>query len=250
MHRKEFKKSLNEGKHVFGTNLPVQSADLIERIGYIGYDWVMIDDEHVFNNDETMGNMIRAAEVANMTPLIRLRDPSPSWCYQFLDMGVGGIILSHTESAEEVLDLIDACKFPPVGHRGATNKARAMKFGLDYIGQEKRLADLNAETFLMPLVETLAGIEQLEAIASVDGVDGVFIGPGDLALDMGVPFGSDQVLEKVDQAIATVVKAGKFPCTISSGAMAKSYIDKGVSLVLAMINYDAPIINWLQEAKT
>ena len=107
MHRKEFKKSLEEGKHVFGTNLPVQSADLIERIGYIGYDWVMIDDEHVFNNDETMANMIRAAEIANVTPLIRLRDPSPSWCYQFLDMGVGGIILSHTESPQEVLDLIE-----------------------------------------------------------------------------------------------------------------------------------------------
>ena len=137
----------------------------------------------------------------------------------------------------------------PEGQRGATNKARAMKFGLDYIGQDQRLKELNAETFLMPLVETLAGIEQLEAIASVEGVDGVFIGPGDLALDMGVPFGSDKVLEKVEQAIATVVKAGKFPCTISSAAMAKSYIDKGVSLVLAMINYDAPIINWLQEAK-
>ena len=249
MYRKEFKQSLKDGKHVYGTNIPIQSADLIERIGYIGYDWVMIDDEHVFNNDETMANMIRAADIANLTSLIRLRDPSPSWCYQFLDMGAGGIILSHTESPEEVNALIDACKFPPEGHRGATNKARVMRFGLDNLQQQERLNSLNQETFLMPLIETLAGIDQLEAIANIEGVDGIFIGPGDLALDMGVSFGSDEVLRKVDEAISVVVKAGKFPCTISSSSMAKSYIDKGVALLMAMINYEAPIINWLKEVK-
>ena len=150
---------------------------------------------------------------------------------QLLDIGCQTILVPMVETAGQARDLVRAVKYPPRGMRGVgAGLARASRFNAiaDY------LVTADDETCLLVQLETLAGLDQLEAIAAVDGVDGIFIGPADLAADMGYlgrP-GQAEVQARVEDAITRIVATGKAAGILTSDQrLARHYLALGASFV-------------------
>ena len=207
------KQKLRRKQPAFGLFCSIPSPVAVELIGLAGFDFVIIDTEHVMVNPETLENMIRAAEVVGITPLVRVSDIHPKEMLRALDSGAQGIVVPRVESADEMRRMIDACKYHPLGAR-SLNGGRPGAFGkhslADYI------AKANVEVMVVPMVESLTGVERLPDILAVPGVDLVLEGAADLSQSCGLPWHitADPVQQALQRAHQACEKAGIPYCTI------------------------------------
>jgi len=195
------------------------SPALVELAGHIGYDWVFIDAEHGPLDLETVEHMVRAAETAGVVPIVRLPQPDPSLVHRYLDTGAMGILVPHLSSVEVANEMVDAAKFPPRGHRGAGSRTRAAGFGFRMTAAD--YADWsNSETVVFGILEDRSGYEQLSDILTVDGLDGLVVGPSDLSQSLGVPGQTShpKVVELVDAITKQVLASSKVLCRVMTNA--------------------------------
>jgi 2-keto-3-deoxy-L-rhamnonate aldolase RhmA len=164
-----------------GLWLSFASAAAAELVATFGFDWLMIDTEHGPASFETVEDMIRAIRPTPTVPLVRVQDGDHSTIKKALDRGAAGVLVPLVESAEQARGIVEACKFPPEGTRGIAG-TRASRFGLDLRGY---LESWNRDVVIALQIETRAGLEAVEAIAAVAGVDVLFIGPNDLSAGLG-----------------------------------------------------------------
>lgn len=181
MPQNRTKARLAEGKTVFGTPLTMDAPALVEMLGNAGLDFVMIDCEAGPMGFQAVEGMVRAAEVAGITPLVRVPSHAPEEMGRFLDRGAQGVIVPHVSSREGAEAVVTAVKYPPSGRRGFA----PARWRLAYRGEEDIFAAANRETLVACMVEEREGVENLGEIASVEGVDVVLIGPNDLAASLG-----------------------------------------------------------------
>jgi 4-hydroxy-2-oxoheptanedioate aldolase len=179
--RNEFKHALAQGRLQIGLWCSLCSNITAEIVADSGFDWLLLDSEHSPNEVPDLLQQLQAVARGTATPIVR-----PPWndivmIKRVLDIGAPSLLIPYVQNAEEARRAVAATRYPPEGVRGVTASGRAARYGRvkDY------LKTAHSELCLLVQVETRAALDQLEAIASIDGIDGVFIGPSDLAASLG-----------------------------------------------------------------
>ncbi|WP_233272596.1 HpcH/HpaI aldolase family protein [Paraburkholderia acidisoli] len=165
-----------------GTWLMAGTASNAEALGHAGFDWLLIDMEHGPIEFRDAWQMMQAVDCTRAVPVVRVSgSDDPSLVKRALDLGARTLMFPYVQSAEQARRVVDAMKYPPLGQRGFAGVHRASRYGMvsDY---GKRA---NALTACIVQLETPQAIGQLEAIAAVEGVDALFVGPGDLSAALG-----------------------------------------------------------------
>lgn len=182
---------INRVKHILADNgsaygmfAVLGEPALVEMIGYAGLDFVVIDTEHSGNTMEQVGNMVRAAEVAGTTPVVRVTKNSPELILRALDAGASGVLVPQVNTAAEAVAAVQASRYAPQGERGIAGVVRAARYG--FIPVQEYLTGANRENLVITQVEHVDAVKNLDAILAVEGVDGIFIGPTDLSQSMGI----------------------------------------------------------------
>lgn len=204
------KRKLKAGKRVCGVLVEFNCPDLIEIVGHLGYDFVFLDGQHCGLNPESARGLIRAADATGMTSIVRVPKNDAAIILEYLEGGAGGIIVPNIVTRAETEAMVAALKYPPVGVRGGFGRSRASNFGITQ-SQVDYFTKANDEILCVPLVEDQAALPNLPAICSTPGVDMVIVGPGDMALSMGIPGGwkDPRVQAAVEQVRAATQAAGK-----------------------------------------
>lgn len=227
----QFKQRLHAGERQIGLWLGLADPYAAELIAGAGFDWLVIDGEHAPNDLRSTLAQVQALSGFPVSAVCR-PPVGESWMIkQLLDIGCQTILVPMVETAEQAKELVRAVKYPPRGMRGVgAGLARASRFNAiaDY------LVTADEQTCLLLQLETRAGLDQLEAIAAVEGVDGIFIGPADLAADMGylgLP-GHADVQARVEDAIGRIVMTGKAAGILTSDQqLARRYLELGATFV-------------------
>lgn len=202
------KAALGAGHVQIGLWLGLAHPVVAEIAGQSGFDWCLIDAEHGPNTLSTIQAQILALAGTAASPVVRVPIGQDWMIKQVLDLGAQTILVPMVTSAAEAEALVRAMRYPPDGVRGVgASLARASRYGTipDYV------RSANAETCLIVQAESVAAMEAIDEIAAVDGVDAVFIGPADLAADMGFPGQIDAapVVHAIEAGIRHVRAAGK-----------------------------------------
>ena len=212
------------------------SPELFEFCALAGFDFVIADGEHAGVDPQAVRNLARAAQSAGATALLRVPNGEPSLVLRYLDAGVEGLILPHCNSAADAEGFVRACRYPPRGIRGAASSSRAAGYGLTQTPLE-HLEQSDREVLCLGLIEEPRAVEALPAILRVEGLDGCFVGAGDMALILGReyfggPTMHPDVRRLVDRAIDLTLGAGKvvmYPA--ATGPEARAMSERGVRLI-------------------
>lgn len=178
----QFKAAIAAGRTQIGLWCTLCSATAVEVAADSGFDWLLIDTEHAPNDIDSVLAQLRAIGIAGRaTPIVRPVANDPALFKRYLDIGAQSLLVPFVESAEDARRAVAATRYPPNGVRGVTGIGRASRYGRvpGYLG---RASD---DICVLVQAETRTALEHLEEIAAVDGVDGVFIGPQDLAASLG-----------------------------------------------------------------
>ncbi len=205
-----------------------------EILGDAGFDAVMIDHEHGPGDILTLISQIQALKGNPAVPFVRAPWNDFVQIKRILDAGTYGVLVPYVNTPEEAADAVRAKRYPTEGIRGVAGSPRAPGYGKN---TQSYLASADDEIILMTAVETPEAVSKVEAIAAVDGVDGIFIGPMDLATSMGHRGDPShpEVKEAIAQVEAAVKKSGKFLATVAgSWEDAKTKYDRGYSFLLLM----------------
>jgi 4-hydroxy-2-oxoheptanedioate aldolase len=227
----KFKAKLHAGEPCLGAQIALTDPAVAELFGSAGFDWLVIDTEHAPNNPLTVRAMLQAAAHTQSVVLARPLRLDSDEVRRFLDLGAQGILCPFINTGEEARQLAQACRYPPAGIRGyGPRRAGAYGFGADeYYDQA------NQALICVPMIESPQAVENIEAIVSVDGVDGVCIGPFDLSISLGVYKQFDHptylaAVERVRQACREHRKAMGTGCLSLEDA--QQCIAKGDGLLL------------------
>lgn len=202
-----FKRRLLGFEPVFGLFCCSYSTQVVEALAGSGFDYLLFDGEHTPNSWPHLHAQLCALGGSATTSLVRVPGLDAAVIKLLLDMGVGGIMVPNVQSAQEAARAVAMTRYPPHGIRGVAGTVRATNYGRDR-GYLSRALD----TFsLVVQVESAAGVRDAHGIAATEGIDAVFIGPNDLAADMGFPGqpGHPEVGSAVLDAIRRVRDAGK-----------------------------------------
>lgn len=211
--RNAFKAAIAEGRRQIGLWVSGASPDNAEILATCGYDWLLFDMEHTTTAPADALALLRTVAPYPVNPLVR-----PGWndaveIKRLLDAGAQTLLIPYIQNAEEARAAVSAVRYAPRGVRGMAALTRAARFGTvaDYA---KRASE---EICLLLQVETREALENLEEIAAVDGVDGLFVGPADLAASLGYPGepSRPEVREVIIDTIRRIAAAGKPPGILS-----------------------------------
>lgn len=238
------KAKLNDGKVVFGALIGEYDPSMVEVFGLIGYDFVMLDAEHGSFSLDQLENMIRAAELFDITPIVRVVDQRDATILQALDRGAQGVIIPHVNTAAQAAAVVKAARYGPEGHRGAAN-GRAHDYGVGRSRTESS-AVINENVLVIPMVEEVEAVANLDAITAAPGVDILHVASSDLGQSMGNP-PQAEVRAEMAKIVPRIRAAGKHAGiggnAVSDTAGIASLIDVGANFVtisaLALIRSSA-----------
>ncbi len=226
-----FKAALKAGKPQIGFWLALANAYTAEISGGAGFDWLLLDGEHAPNDIPLLLAQLQALSASPSHPVARLPIGESWMIKQVLDIGAQTILVPMVESGAQAEELVRAMLYPPRGMRGVgAALARASRFNAipDY------LQTANEQVCLLLQIESRAGLAALEDIANTEGVDGVFIGPADLAADMGYlgrP-GAPEVQAAVEDAILRIIACSKAAGILTSDqSLVQRYLSLGCTFV-------------------
>ena len=228
------KQTLREGKKTAGAWLQIASPITAEIMSQAGFDWLMIDMEHGPVDILALIAQLQAMKGSGTAALARAPWNDFVTIKRILDTGVDGLLIPYVNTREEAESAVSACRYPPQGIRGVAGSPRAQGYGQNV---QAYLQQANNQILLITAVETPTAVANLDGILAVDGVDGIFIGPMDLATNMGHL--GDPRHPEVQVAIAEiegrVVETGKVLATISgSWEQAQQLYEKGYQMVTLM----------------
>lgn len=229
--RNAFKEALKSKTPQIGLWLDMGDAYAAEIAGKAGFDWLVIDGEHGPNDLRSILAQLQALSSSSAEPVVRPPMGETWMIKQLLDIGARTLLVPMVDAAEQARALVRAVRYPPDGVRGvgaAVARASAFNTIADYA------ETASDEICLLVQAESRAAIADLANIAAVDGIDGVFIGPADLAADMGFLGRMDapEVQEVIESAIATILSAGKAAGILTfSETLNRRYLDLGATFV-------------------
>ena len=206
------KELLKAGKVALGMNVRLARSGDIARIAKTcGHDFIFIDAQHSLYSVETIGHIAQAALGCGISPLVRVRSVDDPDTQVLLDNGVTGIVFPDVSTAAEARRAVSRARFPPVGKRSAAGAYTILDYRAAPMGQLVRALDDNA--LVVCMIETREGLENVEEIAAVEGIDVIHVGSNDLLTGLGMPgaFGSPEHIAALDRVIAVTKAHGKIP---------------------------------------
>jgi 4-hydroxy-2-oxoheptanedioate aldolase len=221
-----FKQALKSGRLQIGLWHSLSSHLVVEVLADSGYDWIALDTEHAPNELPMVLAELQAMTGGTAHAVVRPAWNDPVLIKRLLDVGAQSLLIPYVETEEEARRAVMSVRYPPEGFRGFAGQARASRYGRI----KGYHAAANAEICLLVQVETKRGLENLEQIAKVEGVDGVFVGPGDLSAGLGYLGQPDhpEVVKVIDDTIQRIKDAGSAPGILSGDPeLAQHYIDRG-----------------------
>ena len=225
----KFKRALKDKKPQIGMWSSLSSHIVAEILAAAGFDWVLLDTEHSPNEVPMVQSQLHAMTGGTATAVVR-----PAWndmvlVKRYLDIGAQSLLLPYVQTAEEATNAVKYTRYPQRGLRGVAGATRAAGYGRtrDYL---KRADD---EICVLVQAETRKSIANLEAIAEVEGVDGIFIGPNDLSADLGYlgNWQHPEVWKVMEDAAKRIRKAGKAPGILVGEADGQRCLDMGYLFV-------------------
>ena len=203
-----FRERLKTGKALLGPFISLCHPALLEITGLAGYDFAIIDTEHGEISTDRALDMIRAAQLSGVSPIIRVYDNHPELIGKALDMGAEGVQIPMVCDKAGAVAAVSAAKFSPTGSRGCSRFVRAGRYSA--MPKDEFFGASNDRTAVLVQVEGKEGLGNLEEILTVPGIDVLFIGPYDLSASLGVPGQVEHplLLEAMDKTLAQAKKAG------------------------------------------
>jgi len=224
-----FKQKLLRGEPQFGLFAMSLTAQTADALSASGFDFLMFDAEHTPTSLPTLYTQMLALSASGTRCLVRMPGLDPVPFKPVLDMGIDTVMVPNVRTAAEAEQAVRAVHYPPRGIRGVGGSVRATNFGRD-AGYYARAAD---DVCLLLQIESGEGLDNIEAIAAVEGVDGLFIGPVDLATDLGhlaQPTHPAVVQASLD-GVRRIRAAGKAAGILAGETQAQAYLDAGATLV-------------------
>ena len=207
MGSKTIRERFKEKEVLVGSFLVFPSPQLVEMLALSGFDLVLLDDEHGSFGHQDMEECLRAADYRDIASMIRTPQINLGAFQHFLDMGAGGIQAAMVHDAETAGCASSYSHYPPLGSRGMSCNTRASAYSFCGIGQVKENAQEN--TFLSLQIESAKGLEQVDRILEIPGVDMIFVGAADLSVSLGIDIGSAELLRTAEQLAGKIRAAGK-----------------------------------------
>ncbi len=201
------KQRLLQGKPAFGAEAAMGSALVAEAMAYAGFDFVSVDNQHGQWSHERMLHAFRGICLGGAIPMARVQHNNYAEIGAIMDLGALGIVVPMVNSAAEAAHAVRAAFYPPFGDRSNG----AIGVGIHAGTQAEYIAKIREQALIIVQLETREGLERAAEIFAVDGVDGCMIGPSDLGLSMGVPFGSDEHEAAILHILEACRRAGKIP---------------------------------------
>jgi len=207
------------------------SSEIIDSLGPIGFDAVWIECEHGGVTWDQLGDMTRACDLWDMTPITRVNSNEPWLITRTLDRGSMGIVTPHINDVEDAEKAMQSSKYSPLGYRG-------MFGGRQSYGVPDYFSQANDQTMVIVLLEEAEALHNLEAILKVDYIDVFFVAPSDLAQTMGHIGHPDhpEVQQAIDEAIEKIISAGRTAGTLVNDENVGRYVDLGVKFLLTSFN--------------
>ena len=208
MRQNRVKKLMRDGQLALGKYVTMADPQIVEIIGIAGFDAAFIDMEHTTFDLSLVEQMIRAADLAGVTSIIRVPDNDAKLILRVLDAGAEGIIVPHVDGIEGARKAVEAVRYPPLGDRGGASGTRAARFGT--VAWRDHVQQSNEQILLSVMAEDQKAIDQVEEIAALDGIDLVSIGPTDFSQALGVTDPTDPRLRAgIEELAAKVKRIGK-----------------------------------------
>jgi len=255
------RRRLAAGEPSIGTWLSLPSPETAEYVSKLGFDWLVVDAEHNAVDIRTLGLMFTAMSGSGTAPMVRIPWNTPENFKRVLDAGAWGVVVPMVNSREEAEMAVEAARYAPLGNRSVGGSRHAMSFGTTASEYYNRAND---EILLVLQIEHIKGVENVDEILSVPGVDATFIGPNDLAASMGLglgtPLESDlpEIIEAIKHVRETAAKHGVAPgIHCSNAAAVNQRIAEGfqfcamaseVRYMLAGLTADIAALNWKASA--
>jgi 4-hydroxy-2-oxoheptanedioate aldolase len=236
------KATLQRGGWVSGPIIEeIRSIGPVAMLAQAGHDFLWFDLEHNMTDWETLLTIVQFSHASGITPLVRVTDLSYAAVARALDAGAHGIIIPRVETKEQVEQTVQYAKYPPLGRRGAGGLARNAYAPKSV---QQAIEDGNAETMVVVQIESPEGVANVEAMASVDGVDVICIGPQDLSINMGMPgqFDNPEFIETI-RNVASVAEANGKACGMVSRDAASFATWFEVGCRFLVCNSDLSLIN-------
>lgn len=205
------KQSLRQGRQLLGTMITTfASHDLVIILKNCGFDFCMVDCEHGSFTTREVSDMISGGRGCGMPVLVRIPEIRREHVLHYMEMGAAGLLLPNTESAEQARQLVDYAKYAPMGHRGVS--LSRPHTGFQKVNGPEYMAKANEETFLMCQIESQAGVDHIEEIMAVPGIDAALIGPNDMSQDFGIlgQYSHPRMTEAFERVIHAAAGQGKW----------------------------------------
>lgn len=221
-----FKRAIKSGKHQKGLWTTLANSYSTEAIAGAGFDWLLLDMEHSPNDVQTILHQLQTIAAYPVEAVVRPAWNDPIEIKKLLDIGVQNFLIPYVQNPAEAERAVKSVRYPPRGIRGVSALTRATSFGrvIDYM---KSCED---EICVLVQVETQDALDEIAGIAAIDGVDGIFIGPGDLSASLGFPgqLKHPTVLETIDRAMLEIKSKGVAPGILTGDKeLARHYIELG-----------------------
>lgn len=217
----------------FGSFVTFGLPDIAEYTAMLGFDFLVIDNEHGILNQATICDMVRASQCHNVPAIVRCPHDNFENLHKALDMGADGILIPFVNNAQDVKNIVKAAYYAPKGERGVAFFTRAASYGM-LKNRKEFLTQSNKNTFISIQIETVEAVKNLDEILKVDGVDMYFIGPNDLSVSMGKSV--DEIEDTILECIQKINNAGKISgIFVGNEEEAKKAINRGVKFLLTSI---------------
>jgi len=221
------KERIKKGDIVFGLYVNLIDPAIAEIAYYAGFDFIRIDCEHMLYDYSSVANIIRTASNIGLPAFVRVSDTSD--ITRLLDFGASGIIIPHVSNREKAVEAVNLSKFAPLGERGMFSASRARRYGTEELTGFMDRA--NKEISVVIQIEDREALENIDEILSVEGIDMLATGKGDLSQSLGVSGQPNhkKVLEAEERVIQKAIEYGKMPTIIArTPERAAELIEKGV----------------------
>lgn len=225
---------IDGGDTIYGVITKMPAPTIVEQIGHAGFDLVVLDTEHGGDDHAELEHHLRAADSAGVPALVRVGTNDPLLVLRALDAGAAGVIVPHVSSPEDARTAVRSAHYAPRGARGLAVSTRAAKYGT--VELRDHLARAATETVVVAQIEDVGGATASAAIAATFGLNGVWIGPSDLSLSLGLPGQLDHpdVVATIDRISTNVVMSDSCALCVlvDSTDEAAAWRDRGARIVL------------------
>ena len=232
MRKNKLKQKLQSGQVVVGPFMNCSYPAFVEIVGMAGFDFAIIDMEHGPLSVETAEDLCRAGQLAGLDPIVRVSANNAPQIQRALDIGSAGVQVPQIETRAEAEAVVRAARYAPLGMRGISLFTRAGDYTV--YGTEGLTDGLNAEQLVIIHIEGVRGLENLDEIVTVPGIDVVFLGPYDLSQSFGIPgqVNDPRVVQGMEAAVVKIRAAGKAAGTFAADAQtAKRWTEAGVQYI-------------------